>query len=179
MFQRSVTPSMSGCAASTRQPRRESRATARSQAARTDFWSGIPPRSGDQATRSPGSGAGVSGKRRLSPGSATDVGSRGSGPAMAAIIAAVSRTVRVIGPLMLSVSQAASFGYCGTRPGELRKATSPQKLAGTRSEPPKSLPIAPAHRPAATAAAEPPLEPARRLPEVVGVLAAVPPACWT
>ena len=35
----------------------------------------------------------------------------------------------------------------------------PQKLAGMRRDPPPSLPVAMGHRPAATAAAAPPLDP--------------------
>src|SRR6202007_1214948 len=37
--------------------------------------------------------------------------------------------------------------------------TIPQNAAGWRMEPPVSVPVAPTHRPAATAAAEPPDEP--------------------
>ena len=72
---------------------------------------------------------------------------------------AASRTLRVMGPFTLSVPHARARGYCGTQPGEARHATMPQKLAGVRSDPPRSLPTAAAHRAAATAAADPPLEP--------------------
>src|SRR5882672_5801893 len=45
------------------------------------------------------------------------------------------------------------------RPGVGLSAQMPQKCAGTRMEPPPSLPIPPKEQPAAMAAASPPLEP--------------------
>src|SRR5262245_13429057 len=47
----------------------------------------------------------------------------------------------------------------GTRPGDVRKPTTEQKLAGLRSEPPVSLPSAIGSMPDARAAAAPPLLP--------------------
>ena len=47
-----------------------------------------------------------------------------------------------------------------TRPGEGRIPTMPQKLAGLRSEPPRSEPCASQAVPVASATAEPPEEPA-------------------
>src|SRR5690606_4990659 len=45
------------------------------------------------------------------------------------------------------------------RPTDGRRPETPLKAAGRRTEPPVSLPSAPAQKPAATAAPEPPLEP--------------------
>src|SRR5437016_522829 len=72
---------------------------------------------------------------------------------------AASRTVRVIGP---AVSWLAAIG---TMPARLIRptvgftVTTPFWLAGDRSEPEVSVPIVAAARPAATATAEPALEP--------------------
>src|SRR5882672_8503011 len=44
-------------------------------------------------------------------------------------------------------------------PGVVRKPTTPQRAAGPRSEPPRSVPCAMGHMPVASAAADPPLEP--------------------
>src|SRR5439155_5038987 len=50
-------------------------------------------------------------------------------------------------------------GQPGTRPGDGRKPTTLQKLAGLRSDPPMSVPSAIATMPAASATAAPPLLP--------------------
>ena len=55
-------------------------------------------------------------------------------------IRAMSATVRAIGPCTLSESQALALGHTGTQPGEVRKPTTPQNAAGSRSEPPRSEP---------------------------------------
>src|SRR5215813_14274703 len=72
---------------------------------------------------------------------------------------ATSATVRAIGPVTLIESHASVFGYCGTRPGLVRKPTTPQKAAGMRREPPVSEPWASGPMPVARATAAPPLEP--------------------
>src|SRR3989442_1771470 len=72
---------------------------------------------------------------------------------------ATSATVRAIGPVTPRVSQISARGCEGTRPGVVRKPTTPQKAAGTRSEPPRSEPCAIGPMPVATATAAPPLEP--------------------
>src|SRR5579863_8504911 len=64
-----------------------------------------------------------------------------------------------MGPTTLSGLQAFRDGKFGTRPGDGRKPTTEQKLAGLRSEPPKSLPSAIGSIPQASATAAPPLEP--------------------
>src|SRR5215470_8908589 len=57
------------------------------------------------------------------------------------------------------VSQASARGWDGISPGVVRKPTTPQKAAGTRSEPPRSEPWARGPMPVATATAAPPLDP--------------------
>ncbi len=64
-----------------------------------------------------------------------------------------------MGPTTLSGLQAFREGTLGTRPGDGRKPTTEQKLAGLRSEPPKSLPSAIGSIPHANATAAPPLDP--------------------
>src|ERR1019366_3060456 len=59
----------------------------------------------------------------------------------------------------LSAFQAFRDGTLGTRPGEGRKPTTEQKLAGLRSEPPRSLASAMDSLPQASATPAPPLEP--------------------
>ena len=87
------------------------------------------------------------------------MGTRGSGPASALSINAVSSTVRAIGPCTEIGNQPSSVGWTGTRPGEVRKPTTLQKLAGFRSEPPVSEPSAIGTIPHARATAAPPLLP--------------------
>ncbi len=70
--------------------------------------------------------------------------------------AATSATVRAIGPATV---RSVCPGKYGTRPNVGLCPTSPVKLAGSRIEPPPSLPIATVHSPAATADAAPPLDP--------------------
>ncbi len=60
---------------------------------------------------------------------------------------------------MASGKDAFIAGHAGTRPGEPRKPTTLQKLAGLRSEPPRSVPSASGTMPAARATAAPPLDP--------------------
>ena len=72
---------------------------------------------------------------------------------------AVSPTVRAMGPVTESESQARSAGTCGTKPGVVRNPTTPQNAAGVRSEPPRSEPWAMGPMPVASATPAPPLEP--------------------
>ena len=62
-------------------------------------------------------------------------------------------------PTWFRVYQPGQPGSRGTRPKLCFKPTTPQKEEGILMDPPPSLPMATAHRPAATAAADPPLEP--------------------
>ena len=74
-----------------------------------------------------------------------------------------SSTVRAIGPTTpVSANGPPQGGKCpvaGTRPGVGLRPQMPLKCAGTRIDPPPSLPTPPAERPAAIAAASPPLDP--------------------
>src|SRR4051812_31395867 len=72
---------------------------------------------------------------------------------------ATSSTVRAMGPTTFSVFHAALVGTRGTRPGEVRKPTTEQKLAGLRRDPPTSLPSARGSMPQASETAAPPLLP--------------------
>jgi hypothetical protein len=67
--------------------------------------------------------------------------------------------VRAIGPATPRVSAGSVTGHRGTRPGDGRRPTTLQKLAGLRNEPPRSLPSARQIIRAASAAAAPPLLP--------------------
>src|SRR5574342_810255 len=87
------------------------------------------------------------------------MGARSSGPATTESMSATSPTVRAMGPVTESESQASSSGYFGTRPGEVRKPTTPQKAAGVLSDPPRSDPSQRGLMPVASATAEPPLDP--------------------
>ena len=79
---------------------------------------------------------------------------------MASSSAALSRTVRVSPWLMAMPCQpSASAGPVGVRPRVGFSPNTPQHDAGTRIEPPPSLPWARGTIRAATAAAEPPLDP--------------------
>ena len=73
---------------------------------------------------------------------------------------AVSRTVRLTEPSTESPpTPSPRSGPNELRPRDGLSPTRPQTLAGMRIEPPPSLPCATGTMPAATAAAEPPLEP--------------------
>ena len=65
----------------------------------------------------------------------------------------------MIGPHVESPCHGSTIGAVGTRPRCGLSPNSPQQPAGMRIEPPPSEPSAAEHSPAATAAAEPPLEP--------------------
>ena len=60
---------------------------------------------------------------------------------------------------MVKGNHAASAGQFGTRPGDGRKPTTLQKLAGLRYDPPRSVPSAIGAMPHASATAAPPLDP--------------------
>ena len=92
--------------------------------------------------------------------------SPGSGPAMTSSIRAASRTVRAIGPEVMSPPRGLELGEFDTRPRDGLTPTTPQQLEGIRIDPPPSVPSAIGHRQAATAAAEPPLDPPAVLPRL-------------
>ena len=68
--------------------------------------------------------------------------------------------MRPIGPSTLNGTSDAARSTCGTTPGDGRKPTTPQNEAGVRRLPPWSEPVASGTMPSASAAAEPPEEPA-------------------
>ncbi len=72
---------------------------------------------------------------------------------------AASRTVRAIGPAVSWLSAMGMMPARLTRPTVGFTVTSPFWPAGDRSEPEVSVPIAAAAKPAATATADPALEP--------------------
>src|SRR5690606_25977962 len=67
---------------------------------------------------------------------------------------------RASGPWTCPPSQRSRMPSLGIRPAVVRMPTTPQKAAGMRMEQPKSVPWASGTIPLATAAAEPPDEPA-------------------
>src|SRR5208282_5310712 len=81
-------------------------------------------------------------------------------PAIASSTAAVSRTERLTTPSVASPAQKSpKSGPAETRPRDGLSPTRPHSLAGIRIEPPPSLACPTATIRAATAAADPPLEP--------------------
>src|SRR5262245_17829059 len=119
---------------------------------------GNPPKSRLQARWTPVKSR-SNGREKSCPGSLREIGERGSGPAIALSKRAVSCTVRAIGPSTGKGHQPTREGQTGTLPGEGRRPTTLQKLAGLRSEPPRSLPSAIGNIPQASATAAPPLLP--------------------
>src|SRR6202030_2331993 len=94
---------------------------------------------------------------------ADESASSASGPFITSNNARTSATVRAIGPTTPNHANApAPRGKCpvpGIRPGVGFNPLTPQKCAGTRTDPPPSLPTPPIEQPDAIAAASPPLDP--------------------
>src|ERR1700677_627397 len=90
----------------------------------------------------------------------SDNGSAGCSPLIASSSSARSSTLRAIGPWTVRLRSIFAAGLCATRPMLGRMPTTPQKLAGLRSEPPMSEPWTSHAIPEARAAAAPPEEPA-------------------
>src|SRR3990170_3489577 len=88
-----------------------------------------------------------------------DVASCGSWPAMVLSSTAQSFISFVRGPAWSRDDANATMPYLETLPYVGFSPTTPQHDAGWRIEPPVSVPTDAAHSPAATLAAEPPLEP--------------------
>src|SRR5579864_1769905 len=90
-------------------------------------------------------------------------GSPTSGPCITSDRTFKSEMVRAIGPTTPNRANGPTdCGKCpvaGMRPGVGFSPQIPQKCAGTRIEPPPSLPTPPAEHPEAIAAASPPLDP--------------------
>src|SRR4051794_41912676 len=81
---------------------------------------------------------------------------------------AASRTVLAIGPCVISPPRGLATGKFETRPRDGFRPTTPQQLDGILMEPPPSDPSATGQTHAATAAADPPLEPPAVLPRSQG-----------
>src|SRR5947207_10591421 len=77
-------------------------------------------------------------------------------------------TSRAIGPTWSKLGASGKQPAVGTRSYVGLKPTVPQHADGIRIEPPESLPSAASARPAASAAAEPPLEPPAMRPGASG-----------
>src|SRR5713226_4927229 len=90
----------------------------------------------------------------------SESGSAGCSPLMASSSSARSSTLRAIGPCTVRLRSILATGVCATRPILGRIPTTPQKLAGLRSEQPMSVPWASHAAPVASATAAPPEEPA-------------------
>src|SRR3954466_15665803 len=90
----------------------------------------------------------------------SDSGSAGCSPLIASSSKARSSTLRAIGPCTPRVRSILATGVWATRPILGRMPTTPQKLAGLRSDPPISVPCASQAIPVASATAAPPEEPA-------------------
>src|SRR3954471_16973350 len=102
-------------------------------------------------------------------GAANDNGSAGCSPHMASNSSARSSTLRAIGPCTLMVRSTCAPRLCAIRPKLGRIPTMPQKLAGLRSDPPRSVPWASHAVPLASAAAAPPEEPAADIARFQGL----------
>src|ERR1700733_11251420 len=148
----------SGSACSTMHPSNSNVARCPSTTVRTRASKGAPPRSLNQATRTPLKER-PSGRAKISAGSSMESGARESGPAMALKAKARSATDRPRHPEVLRVDQPkAALGF-GTRPTEGRKPTTLQNAAGLRRDPPVSEPEATGTIPQASATAAPPDDP--------------------
>src|SRR5262245_51270917 len=86
-------------------------------------------------------------------------GSRGSGPLRTRKTSAASSTERVSGPGVSSVELRGRTPYVLIRPAVTLRPTVPHQAAGSRTDPPVSVPMAIGARPAATATPEPLDEP--------------------
>src|SRR5262249_26035509 len=98
-----------------------------------------------------------------------EVASCGSWPATTSRIKAASATVRVKGPRGSIDHEGGIARARLTRPYGGLSRTTPQRAAGSRIEPPVSLPSVASANPAATAAAEPLLEPPEQCPGFHGL----------
>src|SRR6202171_4215449 len=148
----------SGSACSTMHPRDSNVLRCPSTTVRTRPSKGTPPRSLNQATRTPLK-LRLSGRAKRSPGSLMESGARESGPTIVLSTKARSATERPRHPEVVSVHHAKDALGLGTRPMEGRKPTTLQNAAGLRSDPPVSEPLATGTRPQANATAAPPEDP--------------------
>src|SRR5712692_1199958 len=120
----------------------------------------IPAISGAYARRTPLRFlAFASRSRALFHGAGLESGDFPESPVIASSSSAQSSAERAIGPATLWSCQGSVAGCLGTRPAVVRRPTTPQKAAGVRKLPPKSVPSASGAMRAASAAAPPPVEP--------------------
>src|SRR5690606_38143786 len=89
-------------------------------------------------------------------------GATGTRPFKAATIKAASPAERESSPTLSRVGASGTAPEVDQKPTVVLKPKMPHRAAGTRTEPPVSLPSAKAHSPAATATAEPLLDPPGR-----------------
>src|SRR4051812_36602736 len=122
--------------------------------ARTRGSNGTPPRSLNHATRTPLK-LRASGRAKIAPGSGSESGAPGSGPAIVLNTNARSAADRARHPDVLSVDHPNGAFGSGTRPTVGRNPVTLQNAAGLRSDPPASLPSAIGTRPQAKATAAP------------------------
>ena len=115
------------------------------------------PRSGDHAARSPVTASVSITDSKTTPAGGNDARSRSSGPDTTSRWRAASATVVTIAP-NTDVFDSCAPG-CGIRPYDGLNPGRPQNAPGMRVEPPPSEAVANGTMPAATAAAEPPLDP--------------------
>src|ERR1700683_3331856 len=139
-------------------PRDSNAARCPSTTVRTWGSKGVPPRSLNQATRTPLKPR-SSGRAKRSPGWSMESGARESGPAIVLSTRARSATERPRHPEVLNVDHPNAACGFGTRPIEDPQPTTLQNAAGLRSEPPVSEPVATGTRPQANATAAPPEDP--------------------
>src|SRR5262249_54972340 len=99
------------------------------------------------------------GSANADPGSPSDVGTRGSGPATTERRRARSPTLRAIGPVGAVGSQKLSGGQVGARPREGRRPTTPQNGAGVGRGAPMSGPAGGGSMRRRSEQAAPPLDP--------------------
>ncbi len=154
-----VDPAMSfisGSSRTTSCPRSPSRLAVSSTTSRTSWDNGIPGPHGrnDTAIRNRPASAVVAAVKLLRGGRAAPFASL-----IWSAINAQSATCRVIGPAATSPVHTCSSGSNDTRPRCGFNPNSPVLAAGIRIDPAPSVPIAPPTNPAATAAADPPLDP--------------------
>ena len=162
---------------STSWPRLASRALASSQAFTQSGWTSTP---GTGCCRvrpiSSRPGGRLAWPRKDSPGGSGGwvYMSPGKLPVITSSSSAASATVRAIGPSTPKPSRSGASGPPETRPRDGLIPNSPQTRTGMRMDPAPSLPWAAGARPAATAAAAPPLDPPADRDRSHGVLAGGP-----
>ena len=149
----------SGRNSSTRKPARRKASAATCTASRVSAVTGVRPSSSKYPMRC---SLTVCGSGQCNGTGAAD-GSPSSGPCMAANNNLRSATVRAMGPTTpVNANGPTELGKCpvaGIRPGVGFSPQIPVKCAGSRMEPPPSLPTPPAEHPEEMAADSPPLDP--------------------